>query len=65
VAVVRLHVELNVVKVLSGDSLVIRAASAAVPPPERSVSIAHLTAPRLGRRGNKDQPDTKDEVASS
>lgn len=44
-------------QVLSGDTLVIMSADQSrFPPPEKQVSLAYLTAPRLGNRG-KNEPD--------
>ncbi len=55
------------VQVLSGDTVVIRANSTAVPPPERTLSLAHVTAPRLEKRpGQSEQGESgKDEVRLS
>ena len=53
---------INIHQVNSGDSLVIRAISNAVPAPERNVSLAHVTAPRLALPGGKDKAASTDEV---
>ncbi|XP_009617883.1 ribonuclease TUDOR 1-like [Nicotiana tomentosiformis] len=42
--------------VLSGDSLVIMGSSKAEIPPEKSITLASLMAPRLARRGGVDEP---------
>uniref|UniRef100_A0A646QDV8 Staphylococcal nuclease domain-containing protein 1 n=1 Tax=Hemiscolopendra marginata TaxID=943146 RepID=A0A646QDV8_9MYRI len=49
-------------QVLSGDTVIIRGVPKAGPPPEKSVSLSHITAPRLGRRpANSSAPEIKDE----
>ncbi|KAI3512755.1 hypothetical protein L1887_20074 [Cichorium endivia] len=40
----------------SGDSLVIMGLAKAEIPPEKTIVLAHLTAPRLARRGGSDDP---------
>jgi staphylococcal nuclease domain-containing protein 1 len=42
--------------VLSGDTLVIMGNTKAEIPPEKTVVLAHLAAPRLARRGGQDEP---------
>ncbi|KAJ0536778.1 putative micrococcal nuclease [Helianthus annuus] len=42
--------------VLSGDTLVIMGMTKAEIPPEKTVVLAHLSAPRLARRGGQDDP---------
>lgn len=42
--------------VLSGDTLVIMGFTKAEIPPEKTVVLAHLSAPRLARRGGQDDP---------
>nr|GEX15747.1 ribonuclease TUDOR 1-like [Tanacetum cinerariifolium] len=42
--------------VLSGDTLVIMGNTKAEIPPEKTVVLAHLAAPRLARRGGQDDP---------
>lgn len=52
-------------QVLSGDSVVIRGQPKGGPPPERTVSLSNITAPRLARRPNPNAEgitETKDEV---
>jgi endonuclease YncB( thermonuclease family) len=53
-------------QVLSGDTIVVMGQARGGPPPERTLSIAGITAPRLARRpGPKDKDsgaDSKDEV---
>ncbi len=50
----RNDVHLNVSKVLSGDTLVLRGKPVKGPPAERTLSLAFITAPRLGRRTGDD-----------
>ncbi|OIT07317.1 PREDICTED: ribonuclease TUDOR 1-like [Nicotiana attenuata] len=40
----------------SGDTLVIMGSSKAEIPPEKTINLAHLSAPRLARRGGVDEP---------
>ena len=48
-------------QVLSGDSLVIRGQPRNGPPPEKSLGLSNIVAPKLGRRG-KDGIEVKDTV---
>lgn len=51
-------------QVLSGDSVVIRGQPRGGPPPERTLSLSYITAPKLGRRGSDTGNDMKvDEVS--
>lgn len=50
-------------KVLSGDTVVIRGQPKGGPPPERTLSLSYITAPKLGRRGGSG--DASSEGASS
>ena len=46
-------------QVLSGDTVVIRGGNGS----ERTLSLAHVTAPRLHRKGPAGEPDVPDEVS--
>jgi hypothetical protein len=49
--------------VLSGDTIVLVAKSTAIPPPERTVSLSGVTAPRLQKRAKDGEAqEAKDEV---
>ena len=50
---------------LSGDCVVIRGQPKGGPPPERTLALTNITAPKLGRRANPNMEgstETKDEV---
>ena len=52
-------------QVLSGDSIVIRGLPMGGPPPEKTVYLSNIQAPKLARRGNpnvSDSSNIKDEV---
>jgi staphylococcal nuclease domain-containing protein 1 len=49
--------------VLSGDSVVIRGQPRGGPPPERTLALSYIMAPKLGRRGNDGGNEIKDEVS--
>lgn len=51
----------TVKQVLSGDTIVIRGVAKNGPPPERTICLAGVSAPRLGIRGNERVAPTKDE----
>lgn len=54
-------------QVLSGDCVVIRGQPKGGPPPERTLALTNITAPKLGRRANPNMEgstETKDEVSS-
>eukprot|EP00246_Nothoceros_aenigmaticus_P000016 TRINITY_DN10013_c0_g1_i1.p1 TRINITY_DN10013_c0_g1~~TRINITY_DN10013_c0_g1_i1.p1 ORF type:complete len:994 (+),score=218.35 TRINITY_DN10013_c0_g1_i1:98-3079(+) len=40
----------------SGDTLVVMSSAKGAPPPEKSITLANLMAPRLARRDGKDEP---------
>jgi staphylococcal nuclease domain-containing protein 1 len=56
-----------VFQVLSGDTVVIRGQPRNGPPPERTLCLSNVTAPRLARRPNpnieQQERDQKDEVS--
>lgn len=50
---------------LSGDTLVIRGQARNGPPPEKTLALSGITAPKLARKANPNvegSEDTKDEV---
>jgi len=53
--------------VLSGDTVIVRGPPRGGPPPERTVGLSNVTAPRLARRpGIADESkESKDEVKST
>ena len=56
----------NSVQVLSGDTVIVRGPPRGGPPPERTIGLSNVTAPRLARRpGIADESkESKDEVES-
>ncbi len=51
---------------LSGDSIVVRGVPKGGPPPERTIALSHITAPKLGRRpaeGADVESQQRDEVS--
>ena len=54
------------VQVLSGDTVIVRGPPRGGPPPERTIGLSNVTAPRLARRpGIADESkESKDEVES-
>lgn len=44
----------TVKQVLSGDTIIVRGRAVSGPPPERTLGLANISAPRLGR---KDEPE--------
>lgn len=59
------HTSKGIVKqVLSGDCIVIRGQPRQGPPPERTLALSNITAPKMGRRGkpgDESSAETKDE----
>ena len=55
------------VQVLSGDTVIVRGPPRGGPPPERTIGLSNVTAPRLARRPGiaDDSKDSKDEVKST
>ena len=56
------------IKVLSGDSVVIRGQPRGGPPPERQLCLSNVNAPKLARRSNPNvegSVETRDEVCLS
>ena len=55
-----------IVQVLSGDTVIVRGPPKGGPPPERTIGLSNVTAPRLARRpGISDEAkESKDEVGS-
>ena len=61
----RQMVTASLFQILSGDAVVIRGVPKGGPPPERTISLSNITAPRLARRPNpsaEGSVETKDEV---
>lgn len=57
--------QLRFFQVLSGDAVVVRGQPKGGPPPERTVCLSNIVAPKLARRSNPNAPnsvETKDEV---
>lgn len=54
-------------QVLSGDTVIVRGPPRGGPPPERTIGLSNVTAPRLARRPGiaDDSKDSKDEVKST
>ncbi|XP_021917779.1 staphylococcal nuclease domain-containing protein 1 isoform X1 [Zootermopsis nevadensis] len=50
-----------IVKVLSGDSVIIRAQPKGGPPPEKPLGLSNIIAPKLGRRAVNNVEETRDE----
>lgn len=48
-------------QVLSGDSVIIRGQPKGGPPPEKTISLSNIVAPKLGRRAISNAEETKDE----
>lgn len=48
---------------LSGDNVIIRGQPKGGPPPERTLALSNIMAPRLGRRAAGESPETEDEVS--
>ncbi len=65
-AAVRVDAEGIVKEVLSGDRVVVRGTPNRGPPPEKTVALAYIVCPKLGRRpSGKESEDRKDEVPSN
>ncbi|KAK0167154.1 hypothetical protein PV327_004588 [Microctonus hyperodae] len=47
--------------VVSGDTITIRGQPRGGPPPEATIALSNITAPKLGRRGNSNNDEGKDE----
>ena len=48
-------------QVLSGDSIILRGQPKGGPPPEKTIGLSNIVAPRLGRRATGNSEETKDE----
>ena len=62
----RTHKRCVFVQALSGDTIIVRGPPRGGPPPERTIGLSNVTAPRLARRpGIADESkESKDEVQS-
>lgn len=49
-------------QVLSGDTVVIRGQPRGGPPPEKTIYLSNITAPKLAKRPTEQVAETKDEV---